>query len=111
MNDLVARLATGTHPVEIVLRPERTPELLRDSIQRGFVHVKFTGTRGGTELGVRLNPESLADARQAIESDAERIHLRGGLVLNYVKVQCLVDLDPKTYSGTGHLEVVEPSEH
>ncbi|BAZ20926.1 hypothetical protein NIES4073_18040 [Kalymmatonema gypsitolerans NIES-4073] len=58
MNELVQRLSEGEHPVEASLRPEKTPTALKESIDRGYIHIKFTNTRGGTDLGVRLDPEA-----------------------------------------------------
>jgi hypothetical protein len=55
MNDLVQRLSQGRHPVEVSLRPERTVEALKDALDRGYVHIRFTQTRGGTELGIPID--------------------------------------------------------
>ena len=64
MNDLVKRLCEGSHPVEVSLRPERTVKLFKEMLDRGHVLVKFTQTRGGTELGVPLD-KSCSDLTQA----------------------------------------------
>jgi uncharacterized protein YbdZ (MbtH family) len=45
---LVDRLCEGDHPVEAGLRPEKTVKLFKDAIDRNYVHIKFTQTRGGT---------------------------------------------------------------
>src|SRR5205085_853209 len=52
---LVDRLCEGEHPVEASLRPEKSAKLLKEAIDRDYVHVKFTATRGGTEPGGRLD--------------------------------------------------------
>src|SRR5215467_14129912 len=39
---LVERLATGTHPVEISLRPDKELSRFKQCLDRGYVHVKFT---------------------------------------------------------------------
>jgi hypothetical protein len=60
-------LPEGSHEVEISLRPERTVKLFRkmlDRGHRGHVLVKFTRTRGGTDLGVPLD-KSRSDLTQA----------------------------------------------
>jgi len=44
--------------VEAGLRPEKTVKLFKDAMDRSYVHIKFTKTRGGTELGVRLDREA-----------------------------------------------------
>ena len=106
MDELVTRLSTGDHPVEAGLRPEKTTKLFKEAIDRGYVHIKFTDTKGGTELGVRLDTQtsdwSQADFTQATGS----VHVEGTLTLNYVKVRCIADLDMGTLDGTGHLEII-----
>ena len=47
---LADRLCEGDHPVETGLRPEKTVKLFKEAIDRNYVHIKFTNTRGGTEL-------------------------------------------------------------
>jgi len=107
VNELVQRLSQGNHPVEASLRPEKTVAALKESIDRGYVHIKFTNTKGGTELGVKLDP----DASNFSEADFERqtgtVHLVGNLTLNYVKVTCFADIDLATLAGSGHLEPIE----
>lgn len=107
MNDLVQRLSTGTHPVEVSLRPEKNFKLFKECLDRGFVHIKFTDTRGGTELGVRLD-RTLSDQSNAdLEQGAGSIRLVGPLTLNYVKVRCIADVDLATLTGNGKLELLE----
>ena len=48
MNDLVQRLSEGQHPIEVTVRPERTIQAFKECLDRDYVHVKFTATRGGT---------------------------------------------------------------
>ena len=56
-DDLVKFLSDGKHPVEAGLRPEKTVKLFKEAVDREYVHVKFTDTRGGTELGFPLDKE------------------------------------------------------
>jgi hypothetical protein len=109
MSDLVQRLSQGEHPVEASLRPDRTATALKECIDRGYVHVKFTATRGGTELGVRLDPQASRYADADFETGVGTILLVGTLTLDYVKVRCTATLDLATLAGTGHLEPL-PSE-
>ena len=105
MDELVQRLAEGDHPV-ITRRAESVTEL-KESIDRGYVLITFTDTRGGTELGIRLD-EALTDLSGAdFEQGTGTVHLAGNLTLNYVKVRCVADLDLATLEGTGHLEILE----
>jgi uncharacterized protein YbdZ (MbtH family) len=106
-DDLVQRLSEGDHPVEASLRPERTIQTLQECINRGYVHIKFTDIRGGTELGVRIDPEALDVSQADFDNQAGTVHVEGGLALNYVKVRCIADIDLQTFTGKGHLEIVE----
>jgi uncharacterized protein YbdZ (MbtH family) len=103
---LVEKLCEGDHPVEAGLRPDRTAKALKDRIDLGYVHIKFTGTRGGTELGVRLDKEVLDLSRADFENQSGEVHLEGELTLDYVKVRCIADIDLKTLAGNGHLVTV-----
>lgn len=107
MSELVQKLAIGDHPVEVTLRPEKTATALKKRIDEfKFVHIKFTDTRGGTELGVRLD-ETESDWSTADFSQAQgRIRLAGRLKLDYVPVKCVADIDLSTLQGTGHLEIL-----
>ena len=107
MNELVQRLSEGEHPVEASLRPEKTATALKENIDRGYVHIKFVNTKGGTELGVRLDPEGSNFNEADFENQTGMVHLAGNLTLNYVKVRCIADIDLTTLKGEGHLELVE----
>src|SRR5262249_41396257 len=92
-DDLVARLCKGRHPVEVSLRSEKTARGLKERIDLGYVYIKFTETRGGTELGVRLDRDALDLSQADFENQAGAVRLEGGLTLNYVKVRCIADID------------------
>ena len=104
--DLVDRLCAGRHPVEITLRPESDVQAFKASIDRGYVHVKFTETKGGTELGVRLTRDGTQIDRADFARASGSVHLEGTLTLNYRDVRCLADIDLPTLTGQGHLEAV-----
>ena len=103
MDELVKRLATGEHPIELVLRPKGTREELKDCIERGYVHVKFTNTRGGTELTVRLDKDMSDVSNVSRDAETGALRLVGDLTLNDVKVRCIADADLGTFRGTGYL--------
>ncbi|MBE9170816.1 MbtH domain protein [Pleurocapsales cyanobacterium LEGE 06147] len=104
MNELVQRLSEGDHPVEASLRPDKTATALKERIDLGYVHIKFTGTRGGTELSVQLDRDACDLTRADFDHQSGSVHLVGELVLNYVKVRCVADIDLATLEGKGHLE-------
>jgi uncharacterized protein YbdZ (MbtH family) len=105
-DDLVTRLCKGRHPVEISLRSGKTARRLKERIDLGYVHIKFTETRGGTELGVRLDRDALDLSRADFENQVGTLRLEGELSLNYVKVRCVADIDLRTLKGEGHLAPV-----
>jgi uncharacterized protein YbdZ (MbtH family) len=104
---LVDRLCEDDHPVEAGLRPERTVKLFKEAIDRNYVHIKFTKTKGGTELGVRLDREACDFSQADFDNGSGTVHVEGNLTLDYVKVRCIADIDLKTLEGSGHLEKVE----
>jgi uncharacterized protein YbdZ (MbtH family) len=91
VDDLVDRLCAGKHPVEMVR------DRFDEAFKEGYVHVRFTGTRGGTELGIRLDPS------QTLQT-ADRLRIAGDLTLNFVRVRCFADVDRTSLSGDGWLE-------
>lgn len=106
MDELVSRLADGWHPVVVQLRPERTIEELKDCLDRRYVHIKFTETRGGTELGFHLDPEQTDLAGADLASGTGVVRVAGTLTLNYVKVRCLADINLSDLAGQGHLDIL-----
>ena len=106
MNELVQRLSQEECPIEASLRPEKTAAALKEQIDLGYVHIKFTGTRGDTELGVRLDREACNLSQADFDHQSGAVHLVGELILNYVKVRCVADIDLATLKGKGHLEPI-----
>ena len=85
------------------LRPEKTVKLFKEAIDRNYVHIKFTETKGGTELGVKLDGESCDFSKADFENGAGAVHVEGTLTLDYVPVRCIADIDLGTLEGQGHL--------
>lgn len=106
-DDLVSRLSEGQHPVEASLRPEVSVAAFKERIDRGYVHIRFTDTNGGTELGVRLDREATDLGPADFDRQVGTVHLVGGLTLDYVEVKCLADIDLASLTGHGHLERVD----
>jgi len=104
---LVDRLCEGNHPVEVGLRPERTTKLFKEAIDRDYVHIRFTQTKGGTELGFRLDRGSSDFSAADFVNAKGTVHVEGNLTLNYVKVKCVADIDLSTLEGMGHLVKIE----
>jgi hypothetical protein len=106
VSELVNKLAVGDHPVEVSLRPEKTAAVLKECINRQYVHIKFTDTKGGTELGVRLDPAATDLTKADLETGNGEAKFVGNLTLDYVKVRCVATVNLKTFTGHGRLEVL-----
>ncbi|GHO82461.1 hypothetical protein [Dictyobacter formicarum] len=107
MDELVQRLSQGEHPVTVGGPKPSLEELQKRVGDMGYVFIKFTGTRGGTDLGVRVDKQA-TNLSQANFAQASGIaHIEGTLTLNYVKVRCVADIDLATLNGNGHLAVLE----
>ncbi|HSR69912.1 MAG TPA: MbtH domain protein [Acidobacteriota bacterium] len=105
MSQLVKRLAEGRHPVT-ASRAEGSVSKFKESLDRNYVHIEFTGTRGGTELEFELDQDCCK-----LEADFEKgqgtVHLEGLLNLDDIDVRCRADIQLETLSGTGHLVVTD----
>jgi uncharacterized protein YbdZ (MbtH family) len=100
---LVERLSMGSHPIEPALRPTKTAAVLKECIDREYVHIRFTQTCGGTELGMRLDNSATRMVDANFETGTGSVHLEGELTLDYVRVRCIADLDLAALTGSGHL--------
>src|SRR5436190_374122 len=107
MNDLVQRLSQGTHPVMVGGPQPSLTELKKRLEEMGYVFIKFTETRGCTDLGVRVDKAVTDMSRANFEQGTGIVHVVGNLTLNYVKVRCVADIDLATLQGTGRLVVLE----
>ena len=103
MNELVQRL-TQEQSIVASLRPEPSLDALKAALDRGYIHVKFIETRGGTELGIRLDPESSDLSGANFEQGTGSVRIVGSLVLDYVPVRFRGHLDLESLKGTGRLE-------
>lgn len=108
MSDLVKRLANGRHRL-VFGRPGHAggPAELEAAIGRKFVQLKFTETRGGTELGFSLDDHACDLVAADFARGQGRVHLEGSLTLDYVPVRLIADVDLATLEGEGRLELVE----
>ena len=103
---LVDRLCDGEHPILLSLNPSPTLHLFREAVENGCLRFRFTDTRPGTELGVRLD-RSACDLGQAnLTEGLGTARLVGNLSVDYTKVRCVVDIDLETLAGHGHLEKI-----
>lgn len=107
MNELVQRLSQGFHPMAIGGPRPSLVDLKKRLEEVGYVFVKFTSTRGGTDLGVRVDLAATHFDQANFAQGTGTVHIEGALTLNYVPVRCVADIDLATLQGLGHLIVQE----
>ncbi len=106
MNDLTERL-TAEQPI-IMGGADPTVEELRDRTgEMGYVLIKFTQTRGGTELGFPLDRAATDLGAADFDEGTGTVHVEGQLILNDDPVRCIADIDLATLKGTGRLALEE----
>ncbi len=110
MDELVERLSTGDHPVAVGGPNPSLEEFQRRLEDTGYVFVKFTGTRGGTDLGIPVDRARSDLSSANFDQAAGAVHVEGTLILNDDPVRVVADIDLATLKGTGHLVVVDESE-
>jgi hypothetical protein len=106
INELVQRLSEGKHEVVIGHRDEAYEEI-KQRIEDGYIHIKFTQTRGGTELGINVDLNNTNLKGLDFNKGEGLLHIEGTTNLNYNAVRCIADIDLATRKGEGCLQVVE----
>ncbi len=109
MSELVQKLAKGDSRVVFETNHGEVLEELKASVDRGYVLIKFTETQGGTVLGIRLEDGSDTSGAD-FEKGTGNCHFVGRLILDYVPVRLVADIDVATMEGKGHLEILEGEE-
>lgn len=104
MDTLVGKLIKDKHPVEFEKQTENLVEL-RHRIENGFVFIKFTQTQGGTEVGINLDAKH--SKLESLQEGKGIITVVGTCELNFHKVRCYAEIDLKSRSGLGHLELID----
>ena len=105
INELVQRLSEGKHEVVIGHRDEPYEEI-KERIEDGYIHIKFTKTRGGTELGINVDLNSTNVKDLDFTKGEGLLHIEGITNLNYKSVRLIADIDLASRKGEGYLEVV-----
>ena len=105
INELVKRLSEGKHEVVIGHRDEPYEEI-KERIEDGYIHIKFTKTRGGTELGINVDLNSTNVKDLDFTKGEGLLHIEGTTNLNYNGVRLIADVDLASRKGEGYLEVV-----
>jgi len=105
INELVQRLSEGKHEVVIGQRDEPYEEI-KERIEDGYIHIKFTQTKGGTELGINVDLKSTNVKDLDFTKGEGLLHIEGTTNLNYNAVRLIADIDLVSRKGEGYLEVV-----
>lgn len=105
INELVKRLTEGKHEVVIGHRDESYQEI-KERIEDGYIHIKFTQTRGGTELGINVDLNSTNVKDLDFTKGQGLLHIEGSTNLNYNAVRLIADIDLASRKGEGYLQVV-----
>jgi len=103
-DDLVSFLCQGDHPVQATAQ---TVEQFMERIKAGYANIKFTDTRGGTEIQVRLDAPASNTEDADIEGHKGNVHIAGNLTLNYRPVRLVADVAVATLTGSGQLQLRE----
>jgi hypothetical protein len=106
MNELTERL-TVEQPIVMGGADPTVAELRERTGEMAYVLVKFTQTRGGTELGFPLDPDTTDISAANFEDGTGSVHVEGHLILNDDPVRCIADIDLATLKGTGRLKLEE----
>lgn len=106
MNDLTERL-TVNQPIVMGGADPSVEELRNRTGEMAYVLVKFTETRGGTELGFPLDPDTTDLSGADFDNGTGTVHVEGNLILNDDPVRCIADIDLATLRGTGRLALEE----
>ena len=107
MNKLVQSLTEGDHPVAMGGSQPSLQDFQRRVQDMEYVLIKFPETRGGTELGIRIDKNATDLSQADFEQGTGVAHIEGTLTLDYVKVRCVADIELETLYGTGHLVALE----
>ena len=104
MNELTERL-TVDQPIVMGGADPTVKELRERTGEMGYVLVKFTQTRDGTELGFPLDRDATDISGADFDEGTGSVHVEGHLILNDDPVRCIADIDLATLKGTGRLKL------
>ncbi|MFI0479423.1 hypothetical protein [Actinomadura sp. 9N215] len=109
MDELTKRLSTE-QPVKVG-GPNPSLEEFRTRLEDiGTVFIKFTETRGGTDLGIRLDRSATDTSGADFGQGTGSVHVEGTLILNDDPVRCIADIELAGLKGVGRLVVVAEAE-
>ena len=105
MSELVEFLCTKQGSLTVG-GPKPSLQRFRDAIGRRYVLLRFTETRGETDLGMDLDGDACKVDETSLELGSGSVHLEGHLTLDYIPVRFVADVDLQSLNGTGQLFLV-----
>ncbi|WP_075883934.1 MbtH family protein [Candidatus Protochlamydia sp. W-9] len=106
ISSTVKFLSTGLHPLSVYPSPVSI-EHFKAFLEEQFIHINYLDTKGETCLGVNLDLNSTDKWTIGFEQKKGTFHLEGDLILDYVKVRCVADVDLSSMKGMGYLRILE----
>jgi hypothetical protein len=103
MNELIRRLA---EPQKVRVENVSGSSELKAGIERGVISIRFTETRGGTCLSVKLDPRRSELGSADFTNGAGTVRLVGTLVLDFNEIELTAEVDLSTLEGLGHVRIV-----
>jgi hypothetical protein len=106
MDELTERLKVDL--AVIIDRLDPTLEELRERTgDLVYVLIRFTETRGGTELAFPLDREATDLSVANFDTGIGTVHVEGNLTLDGDPFRCVADIDLARVKGTGRLALDE----
>lgn len=106
IESLPIRLSRQPQPVELILRSERSSDGVIQQLKSRCIHIRFTGTRGGTDLALAISETDAQRYMDQISSGEKRLHITGDLTLDYVPARCVAEIDLSKFAGTAQLNLL-----
>lgn len=101
MSELIEFLSA--QPRELAMPRYADARELRECIARDYVLLRFTGTRGETELGLPLDRARCDLSAADFDAGQGEVVLVGRVTLDFVEVECEARVDLASLSGSGCL--------
>lgn len=109
INELVKKLSENKHEVTIGHRNESDEEI-KKRIEDGYIHIKFTQTNGGTELGINIDSNNTNVKELDFNKKGMILHIEGTTRLNYNTVRCIAEINLTSRKGEGYLQGIDASQ-
>lgn len=100
----VNRLLKGTQSIN--LNTITDLDDLIESIKRKYVFVTFTGTQGGTTLGLQLKKDTCRWEKRGFPKNIKKVEIYGTVSLDSCPLVIKAEIDLKSFTGHAEVNVV-----